>query len=527
MKREEMKRELASVKRRRQEREHERMAREEERELMQREKEGAYYKEWEKQEDMFHIEQARMRSKIRIRDGRAKPIDLLAQYINPNEDNLEYQMHEPYSVLVGLSLDDLGDLIEDMKLYLEIDETKNHQFWKDMLAVTRNEEKKLQKQGFNSDQFHERRETINSSVNDDIEKIFRGKTSTQLSALRNQINEKISSGGAVDIGYWESLLQQLNVFMAKSRLRENHQKMLKEKLATLKRESVVHADSEENMAKDSEKETDVVCEQVDKKEERVNASNDENEIEENANEDDDVEKSNPDEADDRNVKEIVLTAEELMERGYKAYEDGRYSPPLIRVSDVDQEKLVDPEKDFMELENERERIMLSDSFTGVTSSISGIDMRTKEASKDMGADEETFNVPVPLGQKKYLWQDKYRPRKPRFFNRVHTGYEWNKYNQTHYDMDNPPPKIVQGYKFNIFYPDLIDKTETPQYYLEPCASEKDFAILRFNSGPPYEDIAFKVVNREWEYSHKHGFRSQFHNGVFQLWFHFKRYRYRR
>ena len=37
-------------------------------------------------------------------------------------------------------------------------------------------------------------------------------------------------------GYWESLLQQLNVFMAKSRLRENHQKLLKEKLATLKRE---------------------------------------------------------------------------------------------------------------------------------------------------------------------------------------------------------------------------------------------------------------------------------------------------
>ena len=29
----------------------------------------------------------------------------------------------------GLSEDDLGDLIEDMKLYLEIDEGKNHQFW--------------------------------------------------------------------------------------------------------------------------------------------------------------------------------------------------------------------------------------------------------------------------------------------------------------------------------------------------------------------------------------------------------------
>ena len=32
-------------------------------------------------------------------------------------------------------------------------------------------------------------------------------------------------------------------------------------------------------------------------------------------------------------------------------------------------------------------------------------------------------------------------------------------------MDNPPPKIVQGYKFNIFYPDLIDKSKTPEYTL--------------------------------------------------------------
>lgn len=50
------------------------------------------------------------------------------------------------------------------------------------------------------DTLHERRDTINSSVNSDIEKIFRGKTSAQLSALRSQINTKISGGGAVDIG---------------------------------------------------------------------------------------------------------------------------------------------------------------------------------------------------------------------------------------------------------------------------------------------------------------------------------------
>ena len=41
-----------------------------------------------------------------------------------------------------------------------------------------------------------------------------------------------------------------------------------------------------------------------------------------------------------------------------------------------------------------------------------------------------------------------------------------RYNQTHYDHDNPPPKVVQGYKFNIFFPDLINKDEAPVYSLE-------------------------------------------------------------
>lgn len=88
----------------------------------------------------------------------------------------------------------------------------------------------------------------------------------------------------------------------------------------------------------------------------------------------------------------------------------------------------------------------------------------------------------------YWWHDKYRPRKPKYFNRVHTGYEWNKYNQTHYDHDNPPPKIVQGYKFNIFYPDLVDKRTAPTYTIEKDGDSSETCIIRFHAGPPYEDI---------------------------------------
>jgi hypothetical protein len=120
------------------------------------------------------------------------------------------------------------------------------------------------------------------------------------------------------------------------------------------------------------------------------------------------------------------------------------------------------------------------------------------------------------------------------------GYEWNKYNQTHYDHDNPPPKVVQGYKFHIFYPDLIDPTKAPTYKIireggrrkgqtMAPAGEEDTCIIRFMSGPPYEDIAFRIVDRDWDYSAKHekGFKSTFEKGVLTLHFSFKRIVYRK
>ena len=139
---------------------------------------------------------------------------------------------------------------------------------------------------------------------------------------------------------------------------------------------------------------------------------------------------------------------------------------------------------------------------------------------------------IVLSNPKYWWTDKYRPRKPRYLNRVKTGCDWNKYNQTHYDNDNPPPKVIQGYKFTIFYPDLIDPTKTPTYFIEPCSTNgdeinQDFVIIRFHAGPPYEDIAFKIINKQWDTHRKSGFRRTFERGVLQLHFNFMRSWYRR
>ncbi|CAD7951186.1 unnamed protein product [Amoebophrya sp. A120] len=147
---------------------------------------------------------------------------------------------------------------------------------------------------------------------------------------------------------------------------------------------------------------------------------------------------------------------------------------------------------------------------------------------------DTHHGLVQLSKIHYDWEKKYRPRKPRFFNRVKTGFWWNKYNSTHYDTEVPPPKVVQGYRFNIFYPDLVDaKRSTPKYYIEKDQTQgntmetQETVLLRFSAGAPYEDIAFKIVNKEWNLNPRRGFRAVYDRGVLQLYFNFKGFNYRR
>lgn len=115
--------------------------------------------------------------------------------------------------------------------------------------------------------------------------------------------------------------------------------------------------------------------------------------------------------------------------------------------------------------------------------------------------------------------------KPRYWNRVRSGYDWNKYNRAHYDRDNPPPKAIFGYKFNILYPGL---KQTPSYIFERDHDDpNNYCIIRFRASPPYADIAFRIEKKEWERGSKSGFKNTFENGVLQLHFNFTRRRYRR
>ncbi|KAL7675778.1 hypothetical protein ACOME3_002042 [Neoechinorhynchus agilis] len=503
--------ELQKLKSRRIERERSRDEREREREFMQRQKETEYYKEWAQHEDKFHLKQVTLRSRIRIQDNRAKPIDLLARYIfvydrflyrsnfgdldrplesksapsalstsqndffgDDFEDDCIGTMDNPALYLDDLSMRDLEDLLADIDVYGELDRTGSHaDYWHDVLA------KDLLANILDTDDPNARsypqieltdtirRSGINKAVADDILK-------DQLHEMEASVRAKVESNESnVDIGYWESLHGIVEVFKAKARLQDIHDNLSKLKCLRLRSEHKGYCVESDNLL-------------------------------------------------------VELSDDMAMDM----YHKGQYEPMYHEHVDIGL-YVLDEREDMEKLRLNRSQV-LGSGFVSLDAE-DAFERRVKEGitgravSDEASHAEESSTVLVeqlPV-EFRYLWSDKYRPRKPRFFNKVHTGYDWNQYNKKHYDTDNPPPKTVQGYKFNIFYPDLIDKSETPVYEIKHCEDCRDFSVLRFHAGPPYEDIAFKVVNKEWDFSHKHGFRCQFQNGIFQLWFHFRKWKYRR
>ncbi|KAL7750829.1 hypothetical protein RI367_003786 [Sorochytrium milnesiophthora] len=432
--------ELEKLKRNRKEREEEARLREEEKVRFQREADRAALGDWEVREDNFHLEQAKRRAEIRVKEGRAKAIDVLALNLqlaeNPDmvdQHGFEVDTEEPYKILNDLTLAEVRELRDDIQLYLLLERSESSiRFWKALIVVCEHELARLEK-----NQTPAQQAGVTQQVYENIQAMLSDKTVDQLALLASQIERKLSANEPIDVDYWMALQEAVRIWQAKAMLRDMHRDMLATRLEQLRSR---------------------------REEQRQQGRDD-------AGDDD-----GPEHPQERvSIRDSLKRAAEEPQQG-PATDDS-----LLRA----------------------------------------------EQRRGFDEDEEAFTGEAVLSNSAYSWSSKYRPRKPKYFNRVHAGYEWNKYNQTHYDMDNPPPKVVQGYKFNIFYPDLINKSRAPTYRLEnkPDGSQ-DTKILRFIAGPPYEDIAFEIVNREWEMSHRKGFKCVYDRGVLQLHFQFKRYYYR-
>jgi hypothetical protein len=410
-------------------------------------------------EDKFVLKQSKKKADIRVREGRAKPIDYLAFNLrvvdsdrdpfDDDEKDFTIKVPAPEDLLQHLNEGELKELDEGIKSYLALERNAtNKEYWSCLQTLCTDRGQKLNPRGPEG-------RAVNS-VASDIDKILSPKTYEQLEALEKQIRAKLRSNEPIDTDYWEELLKSLLVWKAKARLKKINEGIRETRLELLKKANPELAEAMEN-ASDAAGALPVQSGQ--------------------------------------SQAVAHLPAAQRAPVPATAGSSGGTAPVNTR---------------FAEAVNE--------DFSQTTKAL-----YEREVARGIGENEEIFTAEEvdPTGAKP-KWADKYRPRKPRYFNRVQMGYEWNKYNQTHYDHDNPPPKVVQGYKFNIFYPDLIDKTKAPTYKIIrehgrrrgetfAPAGEEDTCLIRFIAGPPYEDIAFRIVDREWDYSAKkdRGFKSSF------------------
>ncbi|OBZ91758.1 Cactin [Choanephora cucurbitarum] len=480
--------ELAKLNKRRAEREREMELREEEYERMQRDAELAQMGDWEAKEEEFHLEQAKQRAAIRIRDGRAKPIDILAMNLRlayepdkVEEDvDLEIDLDEPYTIFDSLTLEDTDELHKDIQMHLALERNeKTLEFWRAMMVVAEDCLFKM----------HENQERLKSgnvaiSVNKDVHRILSGKTVSQLSVLQNQIMKKLSSSEPIDVEYWENLLKELVIYKARARLDEMHQEILAARLEQLRNKQ------REEALKVQEELERVLSMQHQQVHGQGVMAGEGIQVEP-------VDQALTEAQDATMFGQEQEAAQKPQGLLVEEYERSMSPEPMISLLREDQDlEVVDPTQDLKELMDKR-RVVLESKIIPKQhkheeqpepeqehpkdESIASSVLFEQEAAKGIDEDEDLFNVEAELAQQTYNWQDKYRPRKPRYFNRVHTGYEWNKYNQTHYDLDNPPPKVVQGYKFNIFYPDLIDPSVAPTYYIKKDPESPDTVLIRFHA----------------------------------------------
>jgi hypothetical protein len=122
--------------------------------------------------------------------------------------------------------------------------------------------------------------------------------------------------------------------------------------------------------------------------------------------------------------------------------------------------------------------------------------------------------------------------KPHRYCKVKTGYSWSQYNKTHYDSkSNPPPKQVLWYEFVLFYPALAKTKRNLDSMFRVENTEKgnedDYCIIVFSAGPPYADVAYRIVRKQWD-RRPGGVRASFNDqGRFRLFFRFTGTSYRR
>ena len=534
--------EIEKVKRRRAEREAEKEAMEAERLRQMREKEAENYSNWEVQQEAFYQETVMQRSTIRIREGRTRPIDVLAllldlhrhdrlrvraSVLEANASKVElattndatvteldaakavlesklatlpicvYKILDPVAYLSSLDRNRLQSLVEDARTNMENDAKQS--LWPKILQLAtrlidaldshlhkqlvRHAQTVLGDPASSSSPASSSttltnltvRDTgaVHAAVSSEVSAMLEGKSRAELETLESEVRNALEDPEmreAIDVEFFESILEGLGVSKLEAEFTELYhdaQRVQAAHLGELAGEAVPAARPGGGVEEDT----------LVRLRNKVMAAH---------------------------VGLTELAPDMPVNVDLIAHDNHILSPMSQHAFRIRKRA---GERDALE------EILDADAAGGMEN--------MEDLREEMIQDAE-----LVLGDKAKMWDDRLKPRKPVFFCRKITGFSWNAYTRAHYDsVNNPPPRLVRGLRLDVLLPDLIDPTSTPSLEVIPNGDET--ATLIISPGPPYFDIAFKILDKPWDRRSKGGYRCTFDRGVFKLHFRYKRQFYRR
>lgn len=396
--------EIDKVRKRRDEREKEIEEMERLRGEEQRLREALSYGDWEEKEEQFHMEQIKTRSKIRLLDGRERPVDLLAKNMlmiesqeaglgaatntnitqsiaDENERDIAASLAflestdvtDPIVLVMNLSLENLKQLRNDVLNYVELERQKLKQkqykapgldsgqifdsnsnlcLWENLLKFV---DLELQNTG-DGQRHNTNANSMHRVIKADVEKLLENKSIRELEIMHKDIEDNIKSGVYGDTEYWGAISREVYRESVLLRVRDAYQSLMKRKKIVM---------------------DNIRCSMTD--------------------------------SDSKKLEEQLKTSK----RGLGAV--------CVESADIRKSSMYD---NFSE---EEVRILQE---SGAISGIEAADANAEIVDADFSSEDE-----VALPMKNYSWKDKYTPRKPKYFNRVRTGGIKVAYNMNLIDMN--------------------------------------------------------------------------------------------
>ncbi|KEG03580.1 hypothetical protein YYE_01604 [Plasmodium vinckei vinckei] len=523
--------EIEQVKKRREERDKERAMFEDYKLQLEKQRNQINIKEYIEQEELFFINQQIQSSDDRIAHNHIQIVDIfrIATKIESGESvqnvHLENYLTPFYYMLEDLNERDLENCTKQIKLLISHDrlfnEKKYHNYWNSLYFFC---EYYLNKFNDSDDEAYKTKE-LDEKTNKKIEEFFKNKDYDELITYEHKIKNKIIINDTenFDSIFWNNILLKIPFFKAKYVLDDFRNKLLKKINITSghfekKRISQnIRTNQEKREIDDSEK-IIFECKSIellpfetfeDDEDVHVYLPHEELEERKEINEsiflrlqkniiDSNIEEEEEDEREDSHIKYEKIKKSDTLEKDNEI-NDNHFN--MINKLFTKEKQIYDHFVQKERQKGNKDGIILKDvtykSNTHINNTITSL-----------------------------LKNNLMISRKPLYFNRIKTSFDWNKYNKTHYDYENTPPKYICGYKFNIFYTNLLNSNQKPSWKICPC-DEEGTVLIVFHGGPPYIDIAFKIINSEWSYDKHRGFRNVFSRGILQLYFNFKKKRYRR